>query len=75
MRTKRNATNIEKMARKFVKANKTRYCKHWNGHFCEICAELDLIVVLNDVLVAGRNEERREAQGKPEGGDGQGEKQ
>jgi len=60
MKTKKNSTNIEKMARKFIKANKIRYCSHWNGHFCDICAELDLVVLLTNVLVAGRNEMSKE---------------
>jgi hypothetical protein len=59
-RVRRNATNIEAMARKFVQANNIRYCRHWNGHFCDICAEIDLVVLLNNVLVAGRNEMSRE---------------
>jgi hypothetical protein len=29
---------VRDIARRFCRAQAIRYCRHWNGHYCEICA-------------------------------------
>jgi hypothetical protein len=51
---RRAKPTMNDVARAWVEKHKLLYCRHWRGHFCEICSVDSLELLLNKVHEAGR---------------------